>query len=50
MQILLRVEVGRTTCTPLSPVTGISPLSKAFTWWGAPAVNAYRYYRTRKDL
>ena len=43
-------EAGRIAFTPLSPVTGISPVFKAFTWWGAPAVNAYRYYRTGKDL
>jgi hypothetical protein len=43
-------HTGQPAFTPLSPVTGISPLFKAFTWWGAPAVNAYRYYRTGKDL
>jgi len=43
-------QAGRPAFVPLSPVTGISPLFKAFTWWGAPAVNAYRYYRTGKDL
>jgi transglutaminase-like putative cysteine protease len=43
-------SAGKPAFTPLSPVTGISPLFKAFTWWGAPAVNAYRYYRTGKDL
>jgi arylamine N-acetyltransferase len=43
-------EAGRIAFTPLSPVTGISPIFKALTWWGAPAVNAYRYYRTGKDL
>jgi transglutaminase-like putative cysteine protease len=43
-------EAGQVAFTPLSRVTGISPLFKAFTWWGAPAVNAHRYYRTGKDL
>ena len=43
-------ERGTIAFTPLSPVTGINPLFKAFTWWGAPAVNAHRYYRTGKDL
>ena len=43
-------EAARPAFTPLSQVTGISPAFKAFTWWGAPAVNAYRYYRTGKDL
>jgi transglutaminase-like putative cysteine protease len=43
-------EAGRTAFTPLSPVTRISPAFRAFTWWGAPAVNAFRYYRTGKDL
>ncbi len=40
---------GQPTFTPLSRVTGISPAFKAFTWWGAPAINAHRYYRTGKD-
>jgi len=31
-------------------VTGISPVFKAFTWWGAPAVSAFHFYRTGKDL
>ena len=44
------ISAGKPAFNPLSPVTGISPLFKAFTWWGAPAVNAYRYYRTGKDL
>ena len=43
-------RTGQPTFTPLSRVTGLSPLFKAFTWWGAPAVNAHRYYRTGKDL
>ena len=43
-------QAGQPAFVSLSPVTGISPLFKAFTWWGAPAVNAYRYYRTGKDL
>jgi hypothetical protein len=44
------VETGQPDFVPLSRVTGISPAFKAFTWWGAPAVNAYRYYKTGKDL
>jgi transglutaminase-like putative cysteine protease len=43
-------QAGRPAFVTLAPVTGISPVFKAFTWWGAPAVNAYRYYRTGKDL
>jgi hypothetical protein len=43
-------EAGQPAFTPLSRVTDISPVFKAFTWWGAPAVNAHRYYRTGKDL
>ena len=43
-------RAGQPAFTPLSRVTGISPLFKAFTWWGAPAINAHRYYRTGKDL
>jgi hypothetical protein len=43
-------QTGQPAFTPLSQVTCISPLFKAFTWWGAPAVNAHRFYRTGKDL
>lgn len=43
-------QAGQPAFTPLSRVTNISPVFKAFTWWGAPAVNAHRYYRTGKDL
>jgi hypothetical protein len=42
-------DTGRVAFVPLSHVTGIAPAFKAFTWWGAPAVNAHRYYRTGKD-
>ena len=42
-------RAGQPTFTPLSRVTDISALFKALTWWGAPAVNAPRFYRTRKD-
>jgi hypothetical protein len=34
---------------PLSTVTGIPRLFKAFTWWGATAVNAHRFYLSGKD-
>jgi transglutaminase-like putative cysteine protease len=37
------------TFEPLSAVTGIPPLFKAFIYWGASAVNAHRYYLTGKD-
>jgi transglutaminase-like putative cysteine protease len=40
---------GRIAFTPLSRVTDISPAFKAFTWWGAPAVNAHRFYVSGKD-
>ena len=43
-------QAGQPAFTPLSRVTRISPLFKAFTWWGAPAVNGHRFYRTGKDL
>jgi hypothetical protein len=42
-------QAGQPSFTPLSRVTGISSTFKAFTWWGAPAVNAHRFYRTGKD-
>jgi transglutaminase-like putative cysteine protease len=42
-------QAGRIVFIPLSKVTGISPAFKAFTWWGAPAVNAHRFYLTGKD-
>jgi transglutaminase-like putative cysteine protease len=37
------------TFAPLSRVTGVAPLFKAFTWWGATAVNAHRFYLSGKD-
>jgi transglutaminase-like putative cysteine protease len=40
---------GQPAFTPLSRVTGIPPAFKALTWWGAPAINAHRFYRTGKD-
>ena len=43
-------QAGQPAFTPLSKVTGISPVFKTFTWWGAPAVNGHRFYRTGKDL
>jgi hypothetical protein len=42
-------QAGRIAFTPLSRVTGISPIFKAFTWWGATAVNAHRFYVSGKD-
>jgi transglutaminase-like putative cysteine protease len=42
-------QAGRITFTPLSQVTDLSPLFKAFTWWGATAVNAHRFYVSGKD-
>ena len=42
-------QAGEITFTPLSKVTGITPVFKLFTWWGATAVNAHRYYVTGKD-
>lgn len=35
---------------PLSSVTDIGPVFKALMLWGSPAVNAYRFYITGKDL
>jgi len=43
-------QSGRITFETLSEVTSISPIFKAFTWWGAPAVNAHRYYISGKDF
>jgi hypothetical protein len=43
------VEAEQLAFTPLSEVQGLSPLFKTFTWWGATAVNAHRFYRTGKD-
>lgn len=43
-------QSGRITFEPLSEVISISPMFKALTWWGAPAVNAHRYYVSGKDL
>jgi transglutaminase-like putative cysteine protease len=37
------------TFTPISEITSIPPLFKALMDWGAPAVNAHRYYLTGKD-
>lgn len=37
------------TFVPLSDVTGIPPLFKVATYWGATAVNAHRYYISGKD-
>jgi hypothetical protein len=37
------------TFTPLSEVQEVPPLLKWFERWGAPAVNAHRFYRTGKD-
>jgi hypothetical protein len=42
-------ETGRITFTPLSEVHEVPPLLKIVERWGAPAVNAHRYYRTGKD-
>lgn len=42
-------QARRITFEPLSRVTGISQLFKAFTWWGATAVNAHRFYISGKD-
>ncbi len=42
-------QVRAITFTPLSEVTDVGPLLKLLTWWGAPLVNAHRYYVTGKD-
>jgi transglutaminase-like putative cysteine protease len=47
--LFYNAQAARITFTPLSRVTGVSPLFKAFTWWGATAVNAHRFYRSGKD-
>ena len=47
--IFYDADAEAVTFEPLSDVTGISPLFKAVTDWGATAVNAHRYYLTGKD-
>lgn len=42
-------ESEKITFVPLSEITGIPLLFKALMDWGAPAVNAHRYYLTGKD-
>lgn len=42
-------QARQITFAPLSRVTGVAPLFKAFTWWGATAVNAHRLYLSGKD-
>lgn len=42
-------EAGRLAFTPLSVVQGVSPGLRLLEAWGAPAVNAHRYYLTGKD-
>jgi hypothetical protein len=42
-------QARQITFVPLSQVTGVSPLFKALTWWGATAVNAHRFYLSGKD-
>lgn len=41
---------GKLDFIPLSEITTIPAAFKIFTFWGAPAVNAHRYYLTGKDL
>jgi hypothetical protein len=43
-------ETGELDFTPLSEITEIPMAFKLFTFWGAPAINAHRYYLTGKDL
>lgn len=40
----------RLNFTPLSKVTGVSPVFKLLAFWGGTAVNAHRYYISGKDL
>jgi transglutaminase-like putative cysteine protease len=47
--IFYDAEGAALTFTPLSEVQEISPLLRGFETWGAPAVNAHRFYRTGKD-
>ena len=48
--LFFKEETGELDFTPLSEITEIPPAFKMFTYWGAPAVNAHRYYLTGKDL
>lgn len=47
--IFYDADLAQITFTPLSEITGVPPLFKALMDWGAPAVNAHRYYLTGKD-
>ncbi len=47
--IFYDVGDGEITFTPLSEVREVPSLLKFFERWGAPAVNAHRYYLTGKD-
>lgn len=42
-------NAGEITFTPLSEVMEVPPVLRFFEAWGAPAVNAHRYYLTGKD-
>lgn len=42
-------QARQITFAPLSEVTRVPPVFKAFTWWGATAVNAHRFYLSGKD-
>jgi transglutaminase-like putative cysteine protease len=41
---------GELIFTPLSKVTGISPVFKLLALWGGTAVNAHRFYLSGKDF
>jgi transglutaminase-like putative cysteine protease len=43
------VDAAKITFPPLSEVQEVPLLWKIFEHWGAPAVNAHRFYRTGKD-
>jgi hypothetical protein len=40
---------SRITFTPISEVQEVPQLLTYLEWWGAPAVNAHRYYLTGRD-
>ena len=47
--IFYDVQRSEITFTPLSEVGEVPPLLRIMERWGAPAVNAHRYYTTGKD-
>jgi len=47
--IFYNADAAEVTFTPLSEVGEVPPVLRLFETWGAPAVNAHRYYLSGKD-